>query len=271
MTDFVTNLLKDADVTWYRQDFNVEPEGFWAKNDTPDRIGITEMKDIEGLYQFWDGLRAAHPGLQIDNCASGGRRLDIETISRSVSFFRTDHACNFFDPLDNQRLTQALNIWLPFNCGVYAGVAPGTPNEGASLTYAMRSSYSAGWAFGTDRLAIDAMKPGGDEFDEVRPFFLGDFYPLTTYSGDPAAWTIWQWHRSDMKAGIVLCFRRQGSATASMTPGLHAIEPDAQYSVETRAAFGKGQTSTMSGKDLANMTFTVPDKPGSLLVFYKKL
>ena len=56
-----------------------------------------------------------------------------------------------------------------------------------------------------------------------------------------------------------------------MTPGLRAIDPTAQYSVETRAAFDPGQTSTMSGKDLAAMTFIVPDKPGSLLVLYKKL
>jgi hypothetical protein len=56
-----------------------------------------------------------------------------------------------------------------------------------------------------------------------------------------------------------------------MTPGLRAIDPTAQYSVETRAAFGPGQTSTMSGKDLAGMTFTVTDNPVSLLVLYKKL
>jgi alpha-galactosidase len=269
MADFIIGLDKDAGVTWYRQDFNVEPEGFWAKNDTPDRVGITEMKDIDGLYLYWDAIRAA--GLQIDNCASGGRRLDIETISRSVSLFRTDHGCNFYDPLDNQRLTQGLNVWLPLNSGTYAGVAPNTPNSGASLVYAMRSSYSAGWLIGTDRLDLDMMKPGGDEFDEVRPFFLGDFFPLTPYSADPAAWTVHQWHRPDLKAGIVLCFRRQGSTTASMTPGLHAIDPGAQYSVETRTGLGPGETSTMSGKDLANMTFTVTDKPGSLLVLYKEL
>jgi alpha-galactosidase len=269
MADFIVNLDQDAGVTWYRQDFNVEPEGFWAANDKPDRVGITEMKDIEGLYAYWDAIRAA--GLQIDNCASGGRRLDIETISRSVSLFRTDHGCVCYDPLDNQRLTQGLNIWLPLNSGTYAGVAPNTPNSGASLTYAMRSSYSSGWLIGTDRLDIDMMKPGGDEYKEIQPFFLGDFYPLTPYSADPAAWTVHQWNRPDLKSGIVLCFRRQGSATPSMTPGLRGIDPAAQYSVEQRAAFGPGQTNTMSGRDLAAMTFTVTDKPGSLIVLYKKL
>jgi alpha-galactosidase len=268
MADFVINFFKDAGVTWYRQDFNVEPESYWAAADKPDRVGITEMKDVEGLYLYWDAIRAA--GFQIDNCASGGRRLDIETISRSVSLFRSDHNCGFFDPLDNQRLTQGLNVWLPLNSGTYAGVAPGTPNSGASLTYAMRSSYSSGWLFGTDRLAIDAMKPGGDEWQGIKPFFIGDFYPLTPYSADPAAWAVQQWDRPDLRSGIVLAFRRQGSATAELKPGLRALNPTASYRVETRAGFGPGDVKTMSGADLANLELNIPDKPGSLLILYQQ-
>jgi len=42
--------------------------------DTPDRQGMTEIRYVEGLYEMWDELRAKHPGLLIDNCASGGRR-----------------------------------------------------------------------------------------------------------------------------------------------------------------------------------------------------
>ena len=32
-----------------------------------------------------DELLRRHPGLAIDNCASGGRRIDIETIGRSTA------------------------------------------------------------------------------------------------------------------------------------------------------------------------------------------
>jgi alpha-galactosidase len=270
ITDLVSGIIEDGGLAWYRQDFNQDPEGQWARGDTSDRIGISEMKDIEGLYAYWDELRARHPGLQIDNCSSGGRRLDIETISRSVSLFRSDMACNFFDPIGGQLQTQALNIWLPLNMGVYGGCAPGTPAEGASIIYALRSNYSSGLGYGTDRLDINLMKPAGDEFMEVRPYFTGDFYPLIGYNRAKECWTAWQFHRPDLNAGIVLALRRQGSPFISMQTSLHAIDPAAQYDVEIRSGFEKAPVNSMSGKELANLVITIPDKPGSAIVFYKK-
>jgi alpha-galactosidase len=226
------------------------------------------MKDIEGLYLYRDAIRAA--GFQIDNCASGGRRLDIETISRSVSLFRTDHNCNFFDPLDNQRLTQALNIWLPLNSGTYAGTARDTPDSGASQVYAIRSSFSSGWLVGTDRLAIDAIKPAAEEFKEVRPFFIGDYYPLTSYNADKSSWNVQQWHRPDLKSGIVLAFRRQDSPQDKMKPGLQGLDAAATYAVEVRTGFKKGETKMMSGANLANLELEISDQPGSLLLLYRQ-
>ena len=61
------------------------PLDFWRGNDPPDRQGMTEIRYIEGLYALWDEPRGRHPGLLIDDCASGGRRIDLEMISRSVA------------------------------------------------------------------------------------------------------------------------------------------------------------------------------------------
>jgi alpha-galactosidase len=282
ITDLLSSIITQGMVTWYRQDFNVEPEGFWAKNDAPDRVGVTEMKDIEGLYAYWDALRRAHPGLQIDNCASGGRRLDIEAISRSISLWRTDLGCGEFDPVGNQNITQGLNIWVPLNAGVYGAFAPNQPGiNPADITpsvsklnpgilYSMRSGYSAGWLFGTDRLSIDLMKPSGDEFIRVRPYFTGNFYPLTPYSAAPKAWVVWQLDRPDLKSGVLIALRRTQSDTGSMQPALRAIDPNAQYEVETRTSLDPGETKTMSGQDLSHLALNISDKPGSLIVFYKQ-
>ena len=270
LTDQISKLITDAGIDWYRQDFNTEPEGAWRAADTPDRVGISEINHITGLYQYWDELRAKHPGLQIDNCASGGRRLDIETMSRSVPLWRSDLGCNAFDPIYGQTETQSLNQWVPLNSGVYGCVAPGTPNEGASLVYAVRSNYSSGTIFGTDRLDIKYMKAVGEEFHEVRPFFYGDFYPLQDYSKNPDDWAIWQWHRPDLKAGVAFALRRQASPYGSIQLALHAIDSNAQYQVEVRTGLDKSPTKQMSGKDLLNLSIDIPDKPGSALIFYKQ-
>jgi hypothetical protein len=42
---------------------------------------------------MWDELRQRHPKLTIDNCASGGRRIDLETCSRSYPLWRSDTQC----------------------------------------------------------------------------------------------------------------------------------------------------------------------------------
>ncbi|MDP6125445.1 MAG: alpha-galactosidase, partial [Candidatus Latescibacteria bacterium] len=83
MTDLISEIITEVGVDIYRQDCNIELLPYWEQADGPDQIGFTEAKHIEGLYWMWDELVRRHPGLLIDNCASGGRRIDLETTSRS--------------------------------------------------------------------------------------------------------------------------------------------------------------------------------------------
>jgi alpha-galactosidase len=268
LTDTYSKYLHDYGATWLRQDFDLDIQKFWDASDTPDRVGISEINYITGIYKFWDALRAQ--GFQIDNCCSGGRRLDIEATSRSVNLWRSDYCARPFPPVGGQMETQGIIPWVPLNAGVYSGTAPGTPTDGASQLYALRSCYSTGFTYGLDRLSIDMMKRVADEFREIRPYFYGDYYSLTPYTDDPAAWSVLQLDRPDSKDGVVICLRRPGSSTASMKPGLHAIDPNAQYDVELRTGLDKVDANSMSGQDLANLEVAIPDKPGSVLVFYKQ-
>ncbi len=91
--DTLAELIEKLNLHYYRQDFNILPLPYWRKNDTQDRIGISEIKHIMGLYRLWDALLERFPHLMIDNCASGGRRIDIETLRRSVPLWRSDAQC----------------------------------------------------------------------------------------------------------------------------------------------------------------------------------
>lgn len=51
---------------------------------------MTEIRFVEGHYAMWDELREKNPGLWIDNCAGGGRRIDLEMCMRSVPLWRSD-------------------------------------------------------------------------------------------------------------------------------------------------------------------------------------
>ncbi len=94
LIEFVSQFIAENGLDVYRQDFNYMPLASWRRNDSPDRQGVTEIRHIEGLYRFWDELRNRFPDLLIDNCASGGRRIDIETMSRSIPLWASDVQCS---------------------------------------------------------------------------------------------------------------------------------------------------------------------------------
>lgn len=279
MTELVSHLISTARMTWYRQDFNIPPAGYWARADSPDGIGRTEIRHVEGLYAFWDSLRAAHPGLAIDNCASGGRRLDLEMISRSFNVWRSDYGCA--DAIAEQMQTQGLSPWVPLNMGVETlwtqspwdrRIPPGSDAD----LYRMRGSYSAG--FGSDPgppgtandtwLAWERRALG--EYREAQPFFYGDFYPLLPYSRDAADWTAWQWDRPDLESGIILLLRRPQSPYTAMELRLHAIDAHADYDVEMRPTLEHRRAIRMTGEALMHLAVTLPGRPSSLLIFYRR-
>jgi hypothetical protein len=64
----------------YRQDCNFAISPFWAQADASDRQGITEIRYVEGLLEFWDELRPRHSQLILNIVQRG----DLESISRGV-------------------------------------------------------------------------------------------------------------------------------------------------------------------------------------------
>ncbi|NLG29288.1 MAG: alpha-galactosidase, partial [Chloroflexi bacterium] len=90
LTDLISNAITEHGIDIYRNDFNIDPLPFWQLNDTPDRVGMSEIRYVEGLYTFWDEIRRRHPNVWIDNCASGGRRIDLETCIRSLPLWPSD-------------------------------------------------------------------------------------------------------------------------------------------------------------------------------------
>jgi alpha-galactosidase len=61
------------------------------------------------VYALIDRLRAAHPGVEIESCASGGGRADYEILRRTDRIWTSD--CN--DPIERQSIQQAFSIFFP--------------------------------------------------------------------------------------------------------------------------------------------------------------
>ena len=114
-------------------------------------------------------------------------------------------------------------------------------------------------------------KASFQEFREVRPYFYGDFYPLMDQNVDPAYWCAWQLNQPDLKSGLILCLRRPTSIYSTLQVDLRGIDPSAKYEVEVRTTIDRGPVKTISGQELTHFQVTIPDRPGSALVFFHKI
>ena len=209
--ELLSNYIKKLDLSCYRQDFNVELTDYFRYNDEVNRRGITEIKHIMGMYKIWDYILGKFPDLIIDNCSSGGRRIDIETLKRSIPFFRSDYQCNFNENSEVLQTHNAnISCYLPFN-----GCTSKTKND----TYAIRSSYSSSWGGAFYNCISQSMdeedflwaKKITDEYRSIRKYLTMDFYNHGSACFDDTSWAIWQYHNADTQSGIIMAFRRCSS------------------------------------------------------------
>jgi alpha-galactosidase len=262
LTDLLDSKIKLYGVDIYRNDFNIAPLGFWQSADAKDRQGITENHYIEGLYAMWDELRAHNPGMWIDNCASGGRRIDLETLSRSIPLWRSDTECFGGHDTWSQAQIAGLSQYVPLHT---AGIWKFDP-------YSIRSVATAGGAvFATiSESDLPTVKSAIDEIKRDRGYWLGDFYPLTPVNVDESHWCGWQLHRAAKNEGVVQLFRREQSPYPQITVQLRGIDPAADYTVSFAEGYAIDATRTMNGKDLANLTVTLQHPRSCVRIRYAK-
>jgi alpha-galactosidase len=269
LTDHLVQLINEGNISCYRQDFNMDPRPFWDAADAPDRVGMAEIRHITGLYQMWDDLLARCPGLLIDNCSSGGRRIDIETMSRSIPLWRSDAQCfPGFSGAIMQAQTHGLGFWVPLSAGCCD----------REDTYMFRSALGQGldlimYEFEKDNskhFSLDWLKQRLGELNQVRDFFSGDFYPLITFTLAEDSWAAWQFDRPETGAGMVLAFRRPQCAYLLADLPLKGLDAGADY--EFRNADG-GDVMRISGKECLEkgIRITIETRPGSALWIYRKL
>jgi alpha-galactosidase len=274
LTEYLTTFMKEQGIQLYRQDFNFDPLPYWRAADAPDRQGMTEIRHVEGLYEFWDAILASQPGMIIDNCASGGRRIDLETISRSIPLWRSDWQCGWeHEPTPGQTHTMGLSYWVPLSgTGVLGGC------RRAGDTYNFRSSLSAALQFPIfpyesfpvqDDYPWDWHRRMLDDFRRARPLFYGDYYPLTPCTPAFDAWAVFQMHRPDLGEGCVLAFRRRHSLFLTGDFPLRGLAADGDYELQDADT---GLKWRAKGRELTEkgLRVTIETAPASRLLFYKR-
>ena len=264
LTDLLSKRITEFGLGCYRNDFNIDPLVFWRRNDPPDRQGVTEIRYVEGHYALWDELLACHPGLYIDNCASGGRRIDLETIMRSVPLWRSDTGCSPGHADWDQIQAVGLGQYLPLF----------TACAWEPKAYVLRSAATAGsitqFDYLNEKFSVAEARAALAEAKENQKFWYGDFWPLTRGATGSDALVAWQCHRADLNAGLVLAFRRSECPYPVVQVNLHGLGTGTRYSVEFIDEEWTRQQKTMTGAELiSDLELRLPKKGTSLLVRYQ--
>lgn len=267
--DTVVQKIEELNIGCFRLDFNMSPLPYFRAADAEDRRGITEIRYIGGLYRLFDALLARFPDLIIDNCSSGGRRIDIEMIRRSVPLWRSDFQCaKKCDISANQTHHQTFNFWVPYSgsCG------------GDSLDeYRLRSSYDSSLALsravleaGSEDAVRSLLTKYLNEYKRLRPYFSEDFYPLTKASEELDVWSAMQFHRPAERDGIVQIFRREEAPYESASLRLFGLDPEKSYAFED---IDGGTPLVLRGNALLSegLPVTVKEKRKAKIYLYKEI
>jgi len=268
VTDHMSEMVGTMKIDVFRSDFcHEDPTGYLRLGEESDRQGMREIRFVEGWYRFWDQLLRRHPGLVIDNCSGGGRMIDLETMKRSIPLWSSDYQCLPTAKIDDtQAQTFGSLFWLPISA--VGGHKPDTYNFRSMMRAAIHFGYVSMRAI-PDDFPVEWARKMLAQYQAVRKYYYGDFYPLTRYSRDESLWLAYQMHRPDLDEGVVVAFRRSESPYVRARFPLAKLEPDAHYLIRD---IDVDRETEMSGAELVGegLTVEMEDQPDSVIITYKK-
>ena len=255
--EYICNSLKENGVTVYRQDFNFAPLRYWEKADREyydGRTGICENHYVTNLYRFLDYLTENIEGLIIDNCASGGKRLDLEMTYRSIPFWRSDYNCAVHSDLfeATQSQTYGISFWLPIS-----GTALNMTSE-----YSMRSAIMP-------LMLMDFYANYSDFFNlhhNERELMTGNYYPLDFGSFDKNKMHAMQYMSEDALSGVVFIYKRPDVNKTEYSVKLNGLDTETVYEISD--VDGNIDVMKYTGSELMSkgITISLPDGEKAIIL-----
>lgn len=257
LSEHISASLIENGVSVYRQDFNFAPDKLWDKADKEfydGRKGICENHYVTNLYKYLDNLCANVDGLVIDNCASGGRRLDLEMTRRSIPIWRSDYNCmvrtDIYEATQSQ--TYGLSMWLPLSGTIkYAG------NEYQSRSTILTCQLDT---FGT----ISSADRGN--YTEQRKLMTENYYPLESGSYSNSKILAMQYSKENGTKGTAFIYKRANVEDTEYTLKLNGLNSASTYKVYDYDT--PGNVFYYKGADLMNEGITVKLPEGEKAIIY---
>jgi len=266
----ISELITEFNADIFRQDMNTRPFDAWCHADAPNRVGISEIRYVEGLYALWDRILAAHPGILIDNCASGGRRIDLEMLRRSVPLWRSDYL--MFKKPPGLDIVNQVQGW-----GLGHWVSEHTALIKTFDAYAVRSSLATGF------MPYRAL-PSGESDPEyadlitavaenkrLRPLLREERIGLIAPTFEKEAWMAYQHHRRADSRGFIVALRGPEAEADSVTLKPEYIDANARYRVTHWDDYVAASPVETAGVALNELVVKIAKKSSSVLIEYERI
>ena len=212
----VDRLIRDYDLGWIKIDYNIDiGERFDPPGDA--RTGDVLYRHVKAYYGWLDDLRAAHPGLLVESCASGGLRFDLGILAHAHTTWLSD----VVTPLESAQLGYGCTVeFAPEVCNHWM---VGDDDRGH-----VDLAKPAGWwdflfripmngQFGVSSRILDWSPELRQRaaaniamYQRLRQVIDGaDVYHLTAQPAhdDPQGWMAMQYVSQDARRSVVLAYR----------------------------------------------------------------
>jgi len=220
------------------------------------------MRYIEGLYAYWDRIASTWPDSLREECASGGRRIDLETLQRMPLHQKSDY---WFDNEVDQASLWSLSQYLPNNLIT----VPLTRLDDYSFHSTLAASLIPAWIADAPGFDLSRAKQLLERYRSIRHLLLGAWYPLLPYSRNSRDWMAVQFHRPDLGEGMILLFRHAESPYRTIEIALRGLNAGKNYLLTFD---GSGEKRQARGADLMkNVLLSLTERPGSDLITYRQV
>ncbi len=104
------DMLCEYDISYIKWDMNRAYSQTGAENlENPQELWYRHVKAV---YEIADRLKAKHPSLQLECCASGGGRAELGALSHFDMVWTSDNT----DPIDRLTIQQGFSLLYPIKC-----------------------------------------------------------------------------------------------------------------------------------------------------------
>jgi alpha-galactosidase len=265
MIETISAWITRLDLRWSRMDYNIEP---LPRFEAEDPTGKIQFAYYQGLHRVLDALRKRHPKWMIENCSSGGRRIDFGTIARTHTHWFSDHTVN---PAICRAMQLRSQLLLPGNCP-NSSVAVNKGQTGfANIDHEILSRATGKLAFDGDIASLNAETAERCRFwisryKAYRHLLVQDFQQISPIPRNLDDWDVAAWSSYDRSEGLVAAYRFYGAPTTRWP--LPFATAGAEYSVTD---LGNGTSRKISGTSLRDgLGFDLPEKQSATLLHWKR-